>query len=157
MSNPFIHLNVHTEFAIVDSTIRIPQLIKKIKALNMPAVAITDMNNVFATIKFFNAARKAGIKPIIGADVWVSNPGNPDEVFEITLLCQDRQGYLNLSQIISHAQHHRNNKHQPCVSIEFIFEQQAGLIVLADSLFSDVGQHILSQKLELAVDSSCRN
>ncbi|VAW46521.1 DNA polymerase III alpha subunit [hydrothermal vent metagenome] len=153
MSNPFIHLNVHTEFAIVDSTIRIPQLIKKIKALNMPAVAITDMNNVFATIKFFNAARKAGIKPIIGADVWVSNPDNPGEVYEITLLCQDRQGYLNLSQIISHAQYHRNNKHQPCVSTEFIFEHQAGLIVLADSLFSDVGQHILSQKLELAVDS----
>ena len=153
MSKPFIHLNVHTEFAIVDSTIRIPSLIKKIKALNMPAVAITDMNNVFATIKFFNAARKAGIKPIIGADVWVANADNPDEVFEITLLCQDRQGYLNLSQIISHAQFNRNNKHQPCVNIDFIFEHKAGLIVLADSFFSDIGHHIINQKLELAVDA----
>jgi len=153
MSQSFIHLNVHTEYAIVDSTIRIPELIKKVKALNMPAVAITDMNNVFATIKFFNAAKKSGIKPIIGADVWIAHPDNNDEVFEITLLCQNRQGYLNLSQIISHAQYHRNSKHQPCVSLEFIFEHQAGLIVLADSMYSDIGHHILNQKLELAVDT----
>ena len=60
---------------------------------------------------------------------------------------------MNLSQIISHAQYHRNNKHQPCISAEFIFEHQEGLIVLADSLFSDVGHHIMNQKLELAVDA----
>lgn len=149
---PFVHLNVHTEFAIIDSTIRIPQLIKKVKELGMPAVAITDMNNVFATIKFFNAAKKAGIKPIIGADVWVTDARDETQVFELTLLCQNRAGYLNLSQIISHAQYHRNAKHQPCVSKEFIFEHAEGLIVLADSMFSDVGRSILQQKLDQAAN-----
>ncbi len=146
----FVHLNVHTEFAIVDSTIRIPALIQRVKELNMPAVAITDMNNVFATIKFFNGAKKAGIKPIIGADVWVV--GEDEQVFEVTLLCQDRTGYLNLSQIISHAQYHRNEQHQPVVSTEFLFQHHEGLIVLADSIHSDFGQQIVNQKLEAAVD-----
>ncbi|TDR19467.1 DNA polymerase III subunit alpha [Marinicella litoralis] len=150
MQQSFIHLNLHTEYAIVDSTIKIPQLISKIKDLNMPAVAITDMNNVFATIKFFNAARKAGIKPIIGADVWVTDPNDPELVFELTLLCQNRAGYLNLSQIISHAQYNRNNKHQPCISQEFIKEHHEGLIVLADSMFSDIGVNVVNQKLDLA-------
>ncbi|MGJ8664157.1 MAG: DNA polymerase III subunit alpha, partial [Marinicella sp.] len=149
----FVHLNVHTEFAIVDSTIRIPQLIKKIKDLNMPAVAITDMNNVFATIKFFNAARKAGIKPIIGADVWVTSEEDPDQVFELTLLCQNQAGYLNLSQIISHAQYHRNKNHQPCISQDYIMQHNEGLIVMADSMFSDVGFYVIDQKLDLAVDA----
>jgi len=150
---PFVHLNVHTEYAIVDSTIKIPQLIKKIKALNMPAVAITDMNNVFATIKFFNAAKKNGIKPIIGADVWVSHDDNPDLVFELTLLCQDRTGYLNLSQIISHAQYNRNINHQPCVSIDYIRQHHEGIIVLADSVCSDFGYHMKQQKTEMALDA----
>ncbi len=121
----------------------------------MPAVAITDMNNVFAAIKFFNAAKKAGIKPIIGADVWVSSAEDPETVFEITLLCQNHVGYLNLSQIISHAQYHRNNQHQPCVSTEFVFAHHAGLIVLADSHYSDVGQQIINQKLDEAVELMC--
>ncbi len=153
MAHQFIHLNLHTEFAIVDSTIRIGPLIQKIKDLNMPAVAITDMNNVFAAIKFFNAARKAGIKPIIGADIWVTDSDHPDKVFELTLLCQNHQGYLNLSQIISHAQYHRNNQHQPCVSAEFVQQHNQGLIVLADSMFSDVGHYIANQKLDSAVDA----
>ncbi|MEZ5470792.1 MAG: DNA polymerase III subunit alpha [Marinicella sp.] len=153
MANSLVHLNVHTEYSIVDSTIRIPQLIKKIKAMNMPAVAITDMNNVFATVKFFNAAQKAGIKPIIGADVWVTDPEDESRVFELTLLCQNRAGYLNLSQIISHAQYHRNANHQPCVTADYVKAHHEGLIVLADSMYSDVGQHIINQKLELAVEA----
>jgi len=153
MAQSFIHLNLHTEYAIVDSTIKIPQLISKIKDLNMPAVAITDMNNVFAAIKFFNAARKAGIKPIIGADVWVTDPTDETNVFELTLLCQDRAGYLNLSRIISHAQYHRNAKHQPCISQEFIKENHEGLIVLADSMFSDIGLYVMNQKLDSAADA----
>lgn len=153
MEKPFIHLNVHTEYSIVDSTIRIPQLITKIKELNMPAVAITDMNNVFATIKFFNAAKNAGIKPIIGADIWVTDTEDESQVFELTLLCQNREGYLNLSQIISHGQYHRNANHQPCVSKSFVMEHHQGLLVLADSMYSDVGSRINNQKLELAVEA----
>lgn len=153
MSHNFVHLNVHSEYAIVDSTIRIPQLIDKVKSLGMPAVAITDMNNVFATIKFFNTAKKAGIKPIIGADVWVVDSDHPDQVFELTLLCQNNQGYLNLSQIISHGQYHRNAQHQPCVEIDYLFQHHEGIIVLADSMFSDIGHQIANQKLELAVDN----
>ena len=152
----FVHLNVHTEYSIVDSTVRIPQLIKQVKDLGMPAVAMTDGNNVFAAVKFFNAAKKAGIKPLIGADVWVVDPDQPEQIFEVTLICQDRTGYLNLSKLISHGQYHRNAQHLPTIDLPYLFAHHEGLIALADSMTSDVGIAIQDQQLEQAVECMLR-
>ncbi|WP_154222153.1 DNA polymerase III subunit alpha [Marinicella rhabdoformis] len=153
MSHPhFVHLNVHTEYSIVDSTVRIPQLIKSVKDMGMPAVAITDVNNLFATIKFFKAAKNAGIKPIVGADVLVQNEDLPDKTWEMTLLCQDEAGYKNLSILLSKAQKHVIGRGTPCVTTEMIKAHNSGLIALADSVASDVGYWIQSKKLEQAVD-----
>lgn len=150
---PFIHLNVHSEYSIVDSTIRIPQLIGQIKDMGMPAVAITDVNNLFGTIKFFNAAKKAGIKPIVGADVLVQKDDDPDHTWEITLLCQDEVGYRNLSVLLSNAQRHVIARGVTCITSDMLKTHNQGLIALADSVHSDVGHWIAGQKLEQAVDA----
>ena len=78
MPQPFIHLHLHSEYSLVDSTLRLKQLVERTKELGMPAVAVTDQYNMFALVKFYRAAVDAGIKPIAGADVLVSNPDEPD-------------------------------------------------------------------------------
>jgi len=71
----FVHLNLHTEFSMVDSVVRIPALMKQVREQGMPAVAMTDFNNMFALVKFYRAALKAGIKPIMGVELVVREPG----------------------------------------------------------------------------------
>ena len=78
MPQPFVHLHLHSEFSLVDSTLRLKQLVERTRELGMPAVAVTDQFNMFALVKFYRAAVAAGIKPIVGADVLISNPDDPD-------------------------------------------------------------------------------
>ena len=78
MPAPFVHLHLHTEYSLVDGTVRIKPLMEKARELGMPAVAMTDQHNLFALVKFYRAAEAAGIKPIIGADVLLRNPEDPD-------------------------------------------------------------------------------
>ncbi|TCV91270.1 DNA polymerase III alpha subunit [Luteibacter rhizovicinus] len=102
MSVRYAHLHLHSEYSLVDSTIRIKQLVAACVRAGMPAVALTDENNLFALVKFYKAATAAGIKPIAGCDIWVSSPDDP-RPWRLTLICQDRDGYLNLSRLISRA------------------------------------------------------
>ena len=118
MTQPFIHLRVHSEYSLVDGIVRIEPLIEATRALSMPAVAITDQCNLFALVKFYRAAQQAGVKPIIGADLWLHNetgaahggasvaggtmPG-ATAASRFTLLCQDLTGYRNLTRLITRA------------------------------------------------------
>ena len=86
----FVHLHLHSEFSLVDSTIRLPQLIKRCAALELPAVAVTDLSNLFGLIKFYKEAQKAGIKPIAGSDVIVQ--ATDGSLSRLTLLCRNREG-----------------------------------------------------------------
>lgn len=111
----FVHLHLHTEFSLIDSTIRVPEkpdnakssplrpanLLSHALALGLPALAVTDMNNLFALIKFYKAAYAVGIKPIAGADLWVATP--EQAAWPMTLLCRDHTGYLSLSRLITRA------------------------------------------------------
>ncbi len=111
----FVHLRVHSEYSLRDSTIRIPEkpeygdpakashanLVSRAVELGLPALALTDDSNLFAQIKFYRAAEKAGIKPIVGCDVWVVNPEDPTRPDRLTLLCRDHDGYLNVARLIS--------------------------------------------------------
>ncbi|KXB17590.1 DNA polymerase III subunit alpha [Xylella fastidiosa] len=112
-TSSFVHLHIHTEFSLADSTIRVPEkpeqahpkkakqanLLSRAVELGLPALAVTDLNNLFALIKFYKAAETVGIKPISGADLLIAEPEHTP--WGMTLLCRDHAGYLNLSQLIS--------------------------------------------------------
>ena len=112
----FVHLHVHTEFSLADSTIRVPEkpeqadpakakqpnLLSRAVELGLPALAVTDLNNLFALIKFYKAAEAVGIKPIAGADLAVA-AGPGEAPWRLTALCRDHRGYLNLSRLLTRA------------------------------------------------------
>ena len=97
----FIHLRVHTEYSLVDGVVRVKPLMQALAADEMPAVALTDQSNLFAMVKFTRATLAAGIKPIIGVDALIRHGDDQEAPFHMVLLAQNKQGYLNLSELIS--------------------------------------------------------
>src|SRR5210317_1218705 len=144
MPAPFVHLHLHTEYSLVDGTVRIKPLVEKARELGMPAIAVTDQHNLFALVKFYRAAEAAGIKPIVGADVLLRSPEDPDHVSRLVLLCQDRRGYLNLCELLSlgylEGQHHGI----PYVRRDWVEAHAEGLIALSGAREGDIGQAILA-------------
>ncbi|MEO9080358.1 MAG: DNA polymerase III subunit alpha, partial [Rhodanobacter sp.] len=102
MTANHIHLHLHSEFSLVDSTIRISGLVEAAVRARMPALAITDECNMFAFVKFYKACMAAGIKPIGGCDLWISQPDD-SLPWRLTVLCQNHDGYINLSRLVSRA------------------------------------------------------
>ncbi|MEO7066708.1 MAG: DNA polymerase III subunit alpha [Rhodanobacter sp.] len=102
MTASFVHLHLHSEYSLVDSTIRINALVETCVRAGMPAVALTDECNMFALVKLYKACMAAGIKPIGGCDLWVSATDDP-RPWRISLLCQNHDGYLNLLRLVSRA------------------------------------------------------
>ena len=103
MSPKFIHLRLHTEFSLSDGTVRVKPLMTALAEQGSPAVAVTDINNLFALVKFYKAATAAGIKPIIGTDVWIEADNAQDDPTPLVLLARDEKGYRNLSELLSRA------------------------------------------------------
>ncbi len=153
MPQKFVHLHLRTEYSLVDSTIRIDDLMKHLKALNVPSVAITDYMNLFAIIKFYRSALNHGIKPIIGceASVWSDDLGTS---FNLVLLCKNMQGYYNLTHLVSKAYQLREEKTPPSIKSTWFEQHTAGLIALS-GLNSDVGSLLLQDKKDEAVNQ-CR-
>ena len=147
MSARFAHLHLHSEYSLVDSTIRIPELVERCAALQQPAVAVTDQNNLFALVKFYKAAEGAGIKPIIGADVLLAE-GN-ETASRVTLLCRDREGYLTLSRLLTRAWMEGHRTDGVVVRPDWLRESNAGLFALAGR-HSEAGRLAAAGKHDLA-------
>ncbi|MDX2415951.1 MAG: PHP domain-containing protein [Xanthomonadales bacterium] len=145
MPQPFVHLHLHSEFSLVDSTLRIKQLVERVKELGMPAVAITDQFNMFGLVKFYQAAVAAGIKPIAGADVLVSHPEDPDHVNRLVLLCQNNEGYLNLCRLLSKGYQEGQHHGIPHLRRDWIAQHSSGLIALSSGREGDIGQALVNQ------------
>ncbi|MDQ3268898.1 MAG: DNA polymerase III subunit alpha, partial [Pseudomonadota bacterium] len=147
MSARFVHLHLHSEYSLADSTVRIAELVQRCVALGQPAVALTDVNNLFAAVKFYKAAEAAGVKPILGADVGLAD-GN-EAAARMTLLCRNREGYLTLSRLLSRMwmQGHRNDG--VILRPEWLREDNAGLFALVGR-HSHAGRLAASQRHELA-------
>src|SRR5215217_5760493 len=97
MSVPsFINLRCHSEYSVVDGTVRIDDYVKRDAADSMPALALTDLSNLFGAVKFYKAARSNGIKPLLGCDIWLENEVKRDQPYRFLLLCQSQAGYLRL-------------------------------------------------------------
>ncbi|MBN2605740.1 MAG: DNA polymerase III subunit alpha [Thiotrichales bacterium] len=148
----FVHLHVHSEYSVVDATLRVKRAVALAKQHQQPAMALTDQRNMFALVKFYTAAIGEGIKPIIGADIEVeAEDGN---VFKVVCLCQNEQGYLNLSHLISMGylknQKLVDNDMKALVKQEWLQERNEGLIILSGGIHGDVGQALLAEKPNLA-------
>jgi DNA polymerase-3 subunit alpha len=144
MPTPFVHLHLHTEYSLVDGTVRIKPLIQQARQMNMPAIAVTDQHNLFALVKFYQAAEAAGVKPIIGADVLLRTPEDPDHVSRLVLLCQDRAGYLNLCELLSQGYLEGQHHGIPYLRPDWVEAHSVGLIALSGAREGDVGQAILA-------------
>ncbi len=147
----FVHLHVHSEYSVIDSTLGIKPLISLVENAEQPALALTDHSNLFALIKFYRAANGAGIKPIIGADLLIEDRGG--EIFSVVLLCQNEQGYLNLSHLISQGYLKNQTLHQnsmvALIKREWLENCSEGLIALSGGRAGDVGVALLAENTEL--------
>ncbi len=146
MSNQFIHLNLHTEFSLVDGIVRLKPLIKSVQDNEMPAIAITDQSNFYALVKVYQACLGAGIKPILGADLWLENEEEPAKPFRLLILCINNDGYLNLKKLISHSYLKGQHLGRAVISRNWLSELSSGLIALLGKE-SDFGQMLLQGKI----------
>jgi len=146
----FIHLRNHTEYSLVDGIIRVKPLVKRAAELSMPAIGVTDQSNLFAAVKFYRAAISAGVKPIIGADIQIRDSISQKMPYTVTLLVQNKQGYLALCELISDAYLHGQDKGVPFLTSQKIFDNNNGLIVLSGGLEGVFFTSLESNDLEAA-------
>jgi DNA polymerase-3 subunit alpha len=154
MTSPsFVHLHLHTEYSLVDSTVRIPALMQRSAAMRMPAVALTDQNNLFGLVKFYRKAISAGIKPVIGLDLRILNAAEPERPFTLVLLCQDNTGYRNLCELVTRCYLEGQVRGTPMARREWLNESScAGLIALSGGLHGDIGHALHNGHRELAAE-----
>ena len=129
---------------------RIEELVAAAAAARMPAVAVTDLANLFGAVKFFQKAVKAGVKPILGSDVWLENAADRNKPYRLVLLCVDRQGYLNLNQLLTRAYTEGQHTGRPCIQREWFTGHSDGLIVLSGALDGDIGQALVGGHADAA-------
>ena len=126
---------------------RIPELVERAAQLGMPAVAVTDQNNLFAMVKFYREALKLGVKPIIGVDVLLRNRGERAVPSRLTLLCKDTGGYQNVTNLVTRAWLEGQDRGIPLIDRSWLTaETTAGLIVLSGAHEGDVGRALLAGK-----------
>ena len=153
-STQFVHLRLHSEFSVVDGIVRIDAAVSRAAADGQGALALTDSANVFGAVRFYQAARRKGVKPIIGCDVWVSNDSERDSPWRMLLLAQDRDGYLNLSALLTRAFLENQHRNRAELRLEWLEEDSAararGLIALSGARHGEVGAQLLAGRFEAA-------
>lgn len=152
MSVNFIHLKVHTEYSLTNGLVRIKPLIAKSLSENIPAIAITDQSNLCALVKFYKSTRGAGIKPIIGVDIWLENESESNNPHRMTLLAKNDLGYRNMTVLVSRAFTEGQSLGKAIVKREWLVEKAAGMIVLSGAKDGDVGRALVNGKLEMAAE-----
>jgi len=135
----------------VDGIVRIEEAIEAAVADGMPALALTDLSNVFGLVKFYKEARAKGVKPVIGCDLWLENEADRDKPYRVLLLCQSRAGYLRLSDLLTRA--YRTNQYRGRPELKkswFADGGTAGLIALSGAHHGDVGQALAADNSKQA-------
>jgi len=153
MASQFVHLHLHSEYSLLDSTLRLKPLVAETRNRGMGAIALTDQSNLFAMVKLFKAATSGGLKPIFGADVWIRHPDRRDSLSRLVLLCQNDIGYLNLKRLVSRSYLEGQLADRPTIDIEWLEQASEGLIALSACLDGDIGKALKMQNQTLA--SNC--
>ncbi len=145
----FVHLRCHSEYSIIDGIVRIDDYIDAASKDGMPALGLTDLNNLFGAIKFYKAARSKGIKPIIGCDIWLENTKNRDQAYRLLLLVQNKIGYRQLCGLLSRAFLENQYRGRAEVKLEWL-QNTEGLLLISGSAQSDIGTALNSGNSVLA-------
>ncbi|MEM7146595.1 MAG: DNA polymerase III subunit alpha [Verrucomicrobiota bacterium] len=159
-SSSFVHLHLHTEYSLLDGAVRVKDLMKKVVKCKMPAVAMTDHGNLYGAIDFYGAAKAAGVKPIMGCEVYLTPPGmamgdreaSPPGLprnFHLTLLAQNNTGFENLTKLVS-AAHLEGMYYKPRVDWECLASHSEGLIALSGCIMGKVNHFIQQDQEEKA-------
>ncbi len=156
---PFIHLHNHSDYSLLDGASKVDQLVETALALGMPAVALTDHGNLFGAIQFYNAARKNGLKPIIGCEIYVAKEsrhkkaGGSDQSNHLILLATDTTGYQNLSKLVSYG-YLEGFYYKPRIDKELLSEHSKGLIGLSGCLRGSVPQLLQMDQFDAALEEA---
>ena len=138
----FVHLHLHSDYSMLDGACDVEKLVHRVQELGMPAVAMTDHGNIFGTVHFVNAANKAGVKPIVGCELYICKkddhdirrtPPDGNTYNRLLVLAENEEGYRNLVKIASEASLH-GFYYKPRVSKKFLAEHSKGLIGLSRCL-----------------------
>ena len=147
MTDPrFIHLRLHTEYSVTDGLVRVGEAVGRARETAMPALGVSDLSNTFGWVKFYRAARGAGIKPVFGCDVWVTNAADRNRPSRLLLLVQHRAGYRRLCELLARA--YQENLHRGRAEIDpaWLAEDADGLLALSGGDAGNVAQAILDDK-----------
>ncbi|MBT2773479.1 DNA polymerase III subunit alpha [Halomonas sp. ISL-60] len=148
MTVPFVHLRLHSEYSLVDGLVKLKSLVSTTAERAMPALALTDETNLFGLVKFYKAAQGAGLKPIIGSDLWLQNPHDESHPYRLTLLAMNDIGYRNLTELISKGWTHGQRQGRAILDKQWVLEQSEGLIALSGAREGEIGRHLLSDHEE---------
>ncbi|HDS6457782.1 TPA: DNA polymerase III subunit alpha [Morganella morganii subsp. morganii] len=144
MAEPrFIHLNIHSDYSMIDGLAKTGPLVKKVASMNMPAMAITDFTNLCGLVKFYGSAHGAGVKPIVGADFLMESELLGDELASLTILARNNTGYQNLTLLISEAYQKGYGAQGPTIQRDWLVNHKEGLIILSGGRKGDVGKFLL--------------
>src|SRR6202142_1289363 len=154
----FVHLHLHTHYSLLDGACDVEKLCQRVKELGMPAVAMTDHGNIFGAVHFVNAAKQAGVKPIVGCELYVCKkddhniertPPDGDTYNHLLVLAENEEGYRNLVKITSEASLH-GFYYKPRVSKKFLAEHSKGLIGLSGCLKGEVAERLMEGNYDAA-------
>ena len=152
----FVHLHVHSEYSLLDGACRIGGMMDRVKELGQDAIAITDHGVMYGCIDFYKAAKAAGVKPIIGCEVYVARRKMEDRVhgidndpYHLVLLCENMQGYQNLCLLVSEA-FGRGFYGKPRVDLDLLRQHHEGLIALSACLAGAIPQYLMNEEYESA-------
>jgi DNA polymerase-3 subunit alpha len=159
LPKPFVHLHLHTQYSLLDGANKIPEIVKKAHSLDMPAIAMTDHGNMHAAVEFYTAAKKVGIKPIIGCEVYLNplsrHERKPKEkggapTHHLTLLASNKEGYTNLCHLVSLA-YREGFYFKPRIDHELLQRYNKGIIVLSGCLAGELNRAVEGDNEEQAI------
>src|ERR1700685_3422602 len=160
--NQFVHLHLHSDYSLLDGACDVEKLVDRVSELGMPAVAMTDPGHIFGAVHFVKAAHKAGLKPIVGCELYICKkddhvitrtPPDGDTYNHLLVLAENEEGYRNLVKITSEASLH-GFYYKPRVSKKFLAEHSKGLIGLSGCLKGEVAERLMEEKYEAARDAA---
>ena len=136
---PFVHLRVHSDFSMMDGLNKVKPILDAVKQQDMPAIAITDQMNMCGLVKFYSESHNRGIKPIIGVDVWVTSQFIDNDIFRLTLLAMNEEGYKNITLLVSEAYKRGYVSNRAVIDQEWLAKYNGGIIALSGATQGDLG------------------